>query len=105
MEEEKNIDKTNNNIEQNVEEDIELIKSGETISKIDKYFNEFYEKQDYFLDYLSEKYLIFVDENSKIEQRKENIVIENNNLIKSLVEKERIVPEAIKNVSDFEYDY
>lgn len=89
----------------NVEEDIELIKSGETISKIDKYFNEFYEKQDYFLDYLSEKYLIFVDENSKIEQRKENIVIENNNLIKSLVEKERIVPEAIKNVSDFEYDY
>lgn len=89
----------------NVEEDIELIKSGETISKIDKYFNEFYEKKDYFLDYLSEKYLIFVDENSKIEQRKENIVIENNNLIKSLVEKERIVPEAIKNVSDFEYDY
>ena len=90
---------------QNVDEDIELIKNGESISKIDKYFNEFYEKQDYFLDYLSEKYLIFIDENSKIEQRKENIVIENNNLIKSLVEKERTVPEAIKNVSDFEYDY
>ena len=90
---------------QNVDEDIELIKNGESISKIDKYFNEFYEKQDYFLDYLSEKYLIFIDENSKIEQRKENIVIENNNLIKSLVEKERTVPEAIKNVSNFEYDY
>ena len=89
----------------NVDEDIELIKNGETISKIDKYFNEFYEKQDYFLDYLSEKYLIFIDENSKVEQRKENIVIENNNLIKSLIEKERIVPESIKNVSDYEYDY
>ena len=89
----------------NVDEDIELIKNGETISKIDKYFNEFYEKQNYFLDYLSEKYLIFIDENSKVEQRKENIVIENNNLIKSLIEKERIVPESIKNVSDCEYDY
>ena len=89
----------------NVDEDIELIKNGENISKIDKYFNEFYEKQEYFLDYLSDKYLIFIDENSKIHQRKENIIIENNNLIKSLVEKERIVPESIKNVSNYEYDY
>ena len=89
----------------NVDEDIELIKNGENISKIDKYFNEFYDKQEYFLDYLSDKYLIFIDENSKIQQRKENIIIENNNLIKSLVEKERIVPESIKNVSNYEYDY
>ena len=88
----------------NVDEDIELIKNGENISKIDKYFNEFYNKQEYFLDYLSDKYLIFIDENSKIQQRKENIIIENN-LIKSLVEKERIVPESIKNVSNYEYDY
>lgn len=90
---------------QNVEEDIELIKSGETISKIDKYFNEFYEKQESFLDYLSKKYLIVIDENSKIKQRQENIIIENNNLIKSLIEKERVVPESIKNISNFEYDY
>ena len=89
----------------NVDEDIELIKNGENISKIDKYFNEFYDKQEYFLDYLSDKYLIFIDEKSKIQQRKENIIIENNNLIKSLVEKERIVPESIKNVSNYEYDY
>ena len=103
-----NVSKAIKKIEENyknVEEDIELIRSGEVISKIDKYFNEFYEKQDYFLDYLSDKYLIFIDENSKIEQRQENIIIENNNLIKSLMEKERIVPEAIKNVSDFEYNY
>lgn len=102
------VSKAINKIEENysnAEEDIELIKNGEVISKIDKYFNEFYEKQDYFLDYLSEKYLIFIDENSKLEQRQENIIIENNNLIKSLIEKERIVPEAIKNISNFEYDY
>lgn len=90
---------------QNAEEDIELIKSGETISKIDKYFNEFYEKQESFLDYLSKKYLIVIDEKSKIKQRQENIIIENNNLIKSLLEKERVVPESIKNISNFEYDY
>ena len=89
----------------NVEEDIELIKNGEAISKIDKYFNEFYDNQSYFLDYLSNKYLICIDENSKINQRKENIVIENNNLIKSLIEKERFVPESIKNISLFEYEW
>ena len=53
----------------------EKIKNGENISKIDKYFNEFYDKQEYFLDYLSDKYLIFIDENSKIQQRKENIIL------------------------------
>ena len=45
--------------------------------------------------------LLCIDENSKINQRIENILIENNNLIKSLVEKERFIPEGILNVSEF----
>ncbi len=85
-------------------EDIEQIKNTEYINKIDKYFNQFYEIQNSFLDYLTEDYLICLDENSKIKQRKENIIIDNNNLINSLIEKERFIPETIQNISDFEYD-
>ena len=85
-------------------EDIELIKNGDYISKINKYFNEFYENQASFLDYMSDEYLLLLDENSKINQRKTNIVEDNNKLIASLVEKEKFVPEAIENISKFEYN-
>lgn len=86
---------------QNIEADIEAIQNGEYISKIDKYFDEFYSKKANFLDYLSKNCLVFIDENLKINQRIENIIIENNNLIKSLIEKERFVPEAISKISKF----
>ena len=85
-------------------EDIELIKNGDYISKINKYFNEFYENQASFLDYMSDEYLLLLDEKSKINQRKTNIVEDNNKLITSLVEKEKFVPEAIENISKFEYN-
>ena len=86
-------------------EDIELIKNGDYISKINKYFNEFYENQASFLDYMSDEYLLLLDEKSKINQRKTNIVEDNNKLITSLVEKEKFVPEAIENISKFEYNF
>ena len=86
-------------------EDIELMESGEVISKIDKYFNQFYENQECFLDYLLKETLLFIDENLKIKQRQENIIIDNNHLIDSLIEKERFVPEAIQNISNFEYNF
>ena len=79
-------------------------KTGAYISKIDKYFNEFYEKKSSFLDYLSENTLLIIDEETKVSQRIENIIIENNNLIKTLIEKERFVPEGILNVSDFDLE-
>ena len=83
--------------------DIEQIKNGDYISKIDKYFNKFYEKQESLLEYLSSNYLLYFDEMNKIGQRRENIIIENNNLIKSLTEKNRFVPEAIRNISEDEF--
>ena len=85
----------------NIEADIEAIQNGKFLSKIDKYFNEFYSKKSNFLEYLSSDTIICVDENLKINQRIENILIENNNLIKSLVERSRFIPEGIANVSDF----
>ena len=86
-------------------EDIELIKNGDYISKINKYFNEFYENQASFLDYMSDEYLLLLDEKSKINQRESNIIEDNNKLTASLVEKEKFVPEAIENISKFEYNF
>ena len=88
-------------IEENLMQDIEQINSGDYISKIDKYFNSFYKKQNSFLDYLSDDFLIIFDEMTKINQRIENIIIENNHLIKNLIEKTRIVPQSILNISNF----
>lgn len=101
-----NIEDVCKKIEQkyNEQSDIEMIRNGSYISKIDKYFNEFYEEQNTILDYINKNYIIFIDENSKIEARKNNIILDNNNLIKSLIEKEKFIPETIKNISGFECD-
>lgn len=85
-----------------VEEDIEQIKAGNYISKIDKYFDCFYKKQENILDYLSNNYCIFLEEIGKIKQRATNISIDNNNLRKALIEKEKIVPDAITNLLNYE---
>ena len=85
-----------------LEEDIEQIKIGNYISKIDKYFNSFYENQETILDYLNSNYCIFLDEIGKIKQRAKNIKIDNKNLSESLIEKERKVPDAIKAMLDFQ---
>ncbi len=83
---------------QNVQEDIEQIENGNYISKIDKYFNCFYSKQTNLLGYLNNDYLICIDEISKVEQRAINIINDNQNIIKLLIEKEKAVPEALQNM-------
>ncbi len=85
--------------EQILEEDIEQIKAGNYISKIDKYFNCFYNETASLLDYLNKDTAIFIDEENKIKQRLQNIQIDNQNLIKNLIEKGKIVPQAIEDFS------
>ncbi len=80
------------------EEDIEQIRAGNYISKIDKYFDSFYKEQATILDYLSSSYCIFLDEISKIETRAKNIKIDNHNLQIALKEKGKFTPEAITNM-------
>ena len=92
-----------NKIEEIINRDIELIESGDYISKIDKYFNSFYDKTEIFLDYLENDFVILFDELSKIKQRSDNILIENKNLIKALIEKEKYVPESILNIEPIDY--
>lgn len=90
-------------IEQIKEQDIELIETGNYISKIDKYFNYFYTKQATLLDYLGKDCILVFDELSKIKQREDNILIENKNLCKALVEKEKYIPQSIQNIQHIEY--
>ena len=82
-------------------EDIALLQGGNYRTKIEKYFPLFYQKQASFLDYLNNTYSMIIDEMDKIEQRKDNIIIETKNLIQTLVEKERFVPKALTLVADY----
>ena len=108
---EKNIDKViskirntiyNDNLQEQVEQDIELIKSGNYISKIDRYINSFYEEQNTILDYLSDNYLIFLDEENKINQRIINVNKDCQNIIQLLIDKNKIIPEELKNINNIE---
>lgn len=90
--------------EEIIEHDIEKIKAGNYISKIDKYFNEFYEKQEDLISYLNNDCLIFLDEVNKIEQREINILQDIENLSKNLIEKEKVLPEALSAIASVDFD-
>ncbi|MBQ2937466.1 MAG: transcription-repair coupling factor [Clostridia bacterium] len=90
--------------EEIIESDLEQIKAGNYISKIDKYFNEFYENQENLINYLNKDCLIFLDEINKIEQREINILQDIENLSKNLLEKEKIIPEALKLTSSVDLE-
>ena len=88
-------------VREKVQEDICQIKDGEFITKIDKYFDCFYEKTATLLDYLSEDCIVFIDEIAKIKARAENIAKDNDNLIKDLIEKNKIVPGILTKMQDY----
>ena len=82
-------------------EDIEEIREGNYLNKIDKYFDSFYQKKETILDYLENDYIIFLDEIGKIKARSENIIKDNKSVIKSLLEKKRDIPESLANLRDY----
>ena len=96
----KNIENANYTNKQNIKEDIEIIRSGDYISKIDKYFNNFYSKKSNILEYL-DKFVIVLDEFGKINQRIDNIKIENKNVVKTLLDKNKSVPDIIDNLNNY----
>ena len=89
------------NIINKIENDIEIIENGNYISKIDRYFDSFYNNQETILDYISNDYIVLIDEVKKIEQRTENIAVDNENTIQALIEKQRIIPDSLKSYLDF----
>ena len=108
---EKSLEEVCNNIQSNVyeeskqqivEKDIEEIKNGNYLSKVDRYFNSFYTEQETILDFLDDRYVVFVDEQNKIEARSLNIKEDTERLVKALIEKEKIVPESLLNTASLE---
>ena len=93
------VDDSYENIKEN---DIEQIKNGNHISKIDKYIKCFYEKRNIFLDYLDKNSLIFLDEIGKIKARNKNILQDNKELINTLVDKEKVIPQIIEELKSYE---
>ncbi|MBO5479279.1 MAG: transcription-repair coupling factor [Clostridia bacterium] len=93
---------SNGKHEEVVKQDIEQILNGGYISKIDKYFNSFYNKRGSLLDYIEKEYVIFLDEITKIKARARNILTDNENIQKVLSEKEKMIPDAISNIEDYE---
>ena len=90
------------NVQEQIEQDIETIKTGNYISKIDRYLNAFYDEQETILDYINDKYIIVLDEINKIEQRSENVNKDSQNIIQLLIEKEKIAPDTLKNLLNYE---
>ena len=88
-------------VKEKVKDDIYQIKNGDFLTKIDKYFDSFYEKTDTLLDYLEDECIIFIDEIAKLKARAENIAKDNTNLIKDLTEKHKIVPGILTEMKDY----
>ena len=88
-------------LQEQINQDIETIKTGNYISKIDRYINSFYEEQETILDYLTDNYVIVLDEINKINHRIENVNKDSQNVIQLLLEKGKIVPDALKNIMNY----
>lgn len=91
-------------IQENKQEDIEWIQNGNYISKIDKYLHAFYTKPASFLEYVDKHTMVWIDESTKVKQRQSSILIENHNLIKALLEKEKMIPEALLEIQPCEIE-
>lgn len=92
----------NEKYSQIVEKDLEEIKTGNYLSKIDKYFDSFYEKSETITNYIKNDSIVFIDEVEKIKARCDSIIQDEQNTINTLLEKDRFVPDAIKNSATFE---
>ncbi|MBR3134050.1 MAG: transcription-repair coupling factor [Clostridia bacterium] len=86
---------------QEILKDIDEIKNGNYTTKIDKYFNDFYENKNTILDYV-DGFRILMDEPEKVNQRIEGIKEDNKNLIKELIEKDKTVPDSLYSINNFE---
>ena len=85
-----------------LEEDLEEIRNGNYLNKVDKYFSSFYQKPNTLLDYISNDYILCIDEVKKIKQRAENITKDNESIMKSLIEKNKLVPNALTVMENYE---
>lgn len=85
----------------NAVSDIEIIKNGNYLSKIDKYFEFFFEDTSSLLDYISKDALVFVDEPTRIVSKCQAISTDNKEFIESFLDKNKIIPSYTKSMYSY----
>ncbi len=81
--------------------DVEIIKNGNYLSKIDKYFEFFFEDTSSLLDYISKDALVFVDEPTRIVSKCQAISTDNKEFIESFLDKNKIIPSYTKSTYSY----
>ena len=81
--------------------DVEIIKNGNYLSKIDKYFEFFFEDTSSLLDYISKDALVFVDEPTRIVSKCQAISNDNKEFIESFLDKNKIIPSYTKSMYSY----
>lgn len=90
-----------NELKKKIKEDIEIIEESNINRNIYKYFNLFLEEDITLLDYFEDR-VIYFDEISRCEQRAKAIVLENEETLKIMVEKEQVHPKYAFRYENFE---
>ncbi len=90
------------NITGRVHEDIDNLMEHHYFAGIDRYLPYILENPQSILDYINNDSVVILDETIRITQRIENVLLEQDELAKSLLEKGTMLPGAVKWTHDFE---
>lgn len=85
----------------NAIQDVEIIKNGNYLTKIDKYFKFFYQETSTLLDYIGKNTIVFLDEKTRIASKAQAVEFENKEIIEQYIEKYKIVPSYTEAVSKY----
>lgn len=88
-------------LKKKITRDIETIEENGINKNIYKYFDLFVNEEITFLDYLDGR-VIYLDEISRIKERANAIILENNESLKIMTEKEEILPQYAFKYENFE---
>lgn len=83
-------------------QDVEAIKNGNYLTKIDKYFKFFYKETSTLLDYIGKNTIVFLDEPSRIVAKAQTIEFENKEIIEQYLTKNKITPSYTEAMSSFD---
>lgn len=85
----------------NAIQDVEIIKNGNYLTKIDKYFKFFYQETSTLLDYIGKNTIVFLDEKTRIASKAQAVEFENKEIIEQYIEKYKIVPSYTEAMSKY----
>lgn len=81
--------------------DVEVIKHGNYLTKIDKYFKYFFDKTSTLLDYISNDTIIFLDESERLKLKGNAIESENNEIIEQYLNKYKVIPSYTESMNTY----